>query len=113
MNRPRAADDFAAIRARMEELRREREGKHSPERDLKSDSSVRRAVELSGSPRRDQHRTRPGLKLRFQVSRPIETGPGCLAANRLRTNSARCQSRHLVGWFIVSGSAVAPFWFFG
>ena len=26
MNRPRAADDFAAIRARMEELRREREG---------------------------------------------------------------------------------------
>jgi hypothetical protein len=24
MNRPRAADDFAAIRARMEELRRER-----------------------------------------------------------------------------------------
>ena len=25
MNRPRAADDFAAIRARMEELRRERE----------------------------------------------------------------------------------------
>jgi hypothetical protein len=26
MNRPRAADDFATIRARMEELRREREG---------------------------------------------------------------------------------------
>jgi hypothetical protein len=26
VNRPRAADDFAAIRARMEELRREREG---------------------------------------------------------------------------------------
>ena len=25
MNRPRAADDFATIRARMEELRRERE----------------------------------------------------------------------------------------
>jgi hypothetical protein len=26
MHRPRAADDFATIRARMEELRREREG---------------------------------------------------------------------------------------
>jgi hypothetical protein len=26
MNRPRAADEFATIRARMEELRREREG---------------------------------------------------------------------------------------
>ena len=26
MDRPRAADDFATIRARMEELRREREG---------------------------------------------------------------------------------------
>ena len=26
MNRPRAADDFVTIRARMEELRREREG---------------------------------------------------------------------------------------
>ena len=48
MNRPRAADDFAAIRARMEELRREREGKHTLERDLKLDASMRRAVELSG-----------------------------------------------------------------
>jgi hypothetical protein len=28
MLRPRAADDFAAIRARMEELRREREPNH-------------------------------------------------------------------------------------
>ena len=34
MNRPRAADDFAAIRARMEELRREREGVRASERDL-------------------------------------------------------------------------------
>ena len=42
MNRSRAADDFAAIRARMEELRREREGKHPPERNLKLDPSVRR-----------------------------------------------------------------------
>jgi hypothetical protein len=33
MNRPRAADDFAAIRARMEELRREREGAKPGEKD--------------------------------------------------------------------------------
>ena len=42
MNRPRAADDFAAIRARMEELRREREGAHASERDLQLDPLVHR-----------------------------------------------------------------------
>ena len=52
MNRPRAADDFAAIRARMEELRRERGGKHAPERDWKLDPSVRRAELSSILPKR-------------------------------------------------------------
>jgi hypothetical protein len=33
VNRPRAADDFATIRARMEELRREREGAKPSEKD--------------------------------------------------------------------------------
>ena len=33
MNRPRAADDFATIRARMEELRRERAATHAPASD--------------------------------------------------------------------------------
>ena len=33
MNRPRAADDFATIRARIEELRREREGAKPSEKD--------------------------------------------------------------------------------
>ena len=42
MNRSRAADDFAAIRARMEELRREREGVRASERDLQLDPLVRR-----------------------------------------------------------------------
>jgi hypothetical protein len=41
MNRPRAADDFAAIRARMEELRREREGVHAKESELQSDPPMR------------------------------------------------------------------------
>ena len=37
MTRPRVADDFAAIRARMEELRREREqaGRAEPEDDVR------------------------------------------------------------------------------
>ena len=52
VNRPRAADDFAAIRARMEELRRERGGKHAPERDWKLDPSVRRAELSSILPKR-------------------------------------------------------------
>jgi hypothetical protein len=34
VTRPRAADDFTTIRARMEELRREREGAERGERDL-------------------------------------------------------------------------------
>ena len=113
MNRPRAADDFAAIRARMEELRREREGVQASKRDLQLDPLMRRGQIERWFP--GEISTGPGrvLKLRFQVSRPIETGPGWLAANRLRTNSARCQRSHLVGWFIVAGSAVAPFWFLG
>ena len=37
MNRPRAADDFAMIRARMEELRREREAAHATESQTKPD----------------------------------------------------------------------------
>jgi hypothetical protein len=41
MNRPRAADDFATIRARMEELRRERETAHATEGETKSDTPMR------------------------------------------------------------------------
>ena len=57
MNRPRAADDFAAIRARMEELRRAREGtKPSDEvqRDppLPRGGSIRWPPETSAGPGR-------------------------------------------------------------
>ena len=34
MTRPRAADDFATIRARLEEMRREREAMHATEGQL-------------------------------------------------------------------------------
>ena len=43
MNRPRVADDFATIRARMEELRRERERAQAPESGLQSEPPVRPA----------------------------------------------------------------------
>jgi hypothetical protein len=43
MSRPRAADDFATIRARMEELRRERKRADVGERDLRSDQPTRRS----------------------------------------------------------------------
>jgi hypothetical protein len=41
MNRPRAADDFATIRARMEQLRREREAAYATEDELQSDRPIR------------------------------------------------------------------------
>ena len=42
MTRPRAADDFTTIRARLEDLRRERERAHASESDLLSDPPVGR-----------------------------------------------------------------------
>jgi hypothetical protein len=41
VNRPRAADDFKMIHARMEELRRERGGTDGVDRDLVSDPPTR------------------------------------------------------------------------
>jgi hypothetical protein len=50
MNRPRAADDFATIRARMEELRRDRETAHATESEL-PDPKMRSARNAYGSQR--------------------------------------------------------------
>ena len=50
MNRPRAADDFATIRARMEELRRARKGVHASERNLQLNPLVRRGGTERWSP---------------------------------------------------------------
>jgi hypothetical protein len=44
VTRPRAADDFTTIRARMEELRREREGAQATESDLQRDPPLRRTL---------------------------------------------------------------------
>ena len=43
MTQPRAADNFAMIRARMKELRRERERAEAAESELQSDPPVRPA----------------------------------------------------------------------
>ena len=43
MTQPRAADDFTTIRARMEELRREREGVQAAESGLQRDPPKHRA----------------------------------------------------------------------
>ena len=50
MNRPRAADDFATIRARMEELRHEREGTQAAESDLQRELPINRARGLRWPP---------------------------------------------------------------
>lgn len=43
MTRTRAADDFATIRARLEELRRERETAQPAEGELKPDPAINRS----------------------------------------------------------------------
>jgi hypothetical protein len=48
VNRPRAADDFKAIRARMEELRREREGPGPTDNDLRQAPPMQRARNVRG-----------------------------------------------------------------
>jgi hypothetical protein len=50
VTRPRAADDFATIRARMEELRRERECRQATESDLQRDPPAHRARSLRWPP---------------------------------------------------------------
>jgi hypothetical protein len=62
VNRPRAADDFAAIRARMEELRREREGTRPGENDPQRGAPIPRGgatrwppSENSSRPERARH----------------------------------------------------------
>ena len=50
MTRPRAVDDFATIRARMVELRRERERAEAAERELQGDPPTHRARSVRWPP---------------------------------------------------------------
>jgi len=56
VNRPRAADDFAPINARMEELRREREGTRPSEKEAQRDLLLLRGGAIAGP--RDQRGAR-------------------------------------------------------
>ena len=67
MTRPRAADDFEAIRARMEELRREQELAHATEGEMQSDPTERYARNAYSSQQREI-RPAPG---RVRQSGPI------------------------------------------
>ena len=49
-DRPRAADDFATIRARMEELRREREGTKPSDRDAQRQTPIPRGGAIRWPP---------------------------------------------------------------
>ena len=71
MNRPRAADDFAAIRARMEQLRREREAAQAPSSDLPPDLPMRSTKYGYGSQREISAapRTSPTASRDAQLSR--------------------------------------------
>jgi hypothetical protein len=68
VTRPRAADDFATIRARMEELRQEREGTKPSEKERQRDPPM---------PHRNASRWPPS---------EISEGPG-----RVRRSSPRAQ----------------------
>ena len=50
VNRPRAADDFATIRARMEELRREREGAKHSDKEAQRDPPMPRPYAIRWPP---------------------------------------------------------------
>ena len=50
MNRPRAADDFTTIRARMEELRREREGTRPSEKEAQRNAPLPRGGAIRWPP---------------------------------------------------------------
>jgi hypothetical protein len=50
VNRTRAADDFKVIRARTEELRREREGTQAAEGELQRDRPIQRGGSIRWPP---------------------------------------------------------------
>jgi hypothetical protein len=67
VNRPRAADDFATIRARIEELRRERaqalkKESGDPENTVSGGRGLLRGTEARA--RSEQERSLPGLPIR-------------------------------------------------
>ena len=88
MTRPRAADDFATIRARMEELRQEREGGHASEGKLRSNPPLRQGGIERRPPR--EHRTGPDFFANLdQVRSEVETSAFDFGVSHSRRTSAR------------------------
>jgi hypothetical protein len=72
MGRPRAADDFATIRARMEEVRRDRERAEAGQTDLRSDPPKRPYRSIywpDGEPGAGSNRDRRPRPIRGQLGR--------------------------------------------
>jgi hypothetical protein len=75
VNRPRAADDFATIRARMEELRREREGTKLSEREAQRDQPMPRGGAIRRPP--SETSAGPGRVLPFWPGMQLDREKDC------------------------------------
>jgi hypothetical protein len=74
MNRPRAADDFATIRARMEELRRHQEGANPGDNQARQDPPMPQVGEHSLAAVSEQRRAGTGPPVRIgDACRPGST----------------------------------------
>ena len=82
MNRPRAADDFATIRARMEELRRERERER---RAKPKYSQIRQCGPRLAALTKTSHRS-----VGFVVERPIIRSISTLSCSAIAAIWRRC-----------------------
>jgi hypothetical protein len=72
VKRPRAADDFAAIRARMEELRREREGVEATNSDRQRDAPMPRRGSIRWSPSEVNLGARTGTPISIKATTDAE-----------------------------------------
>jgi hypothetical protein len=91
VTRPRAADDFTAIRAHMEELRRERESTQAAETHLQRDPPDLPRPKRALARRRDQYGEGTGRPIELREaarSRQALVGSARVAAHQL---SSDCQ----------------------
>jgi hypothetical protein len=101
MTQPRAADNFAAICARMKELRRQRERAEAAEIESRGGPTTRSRPNRPLAARRSA-RGRDGSVNPDQTRGPVEIGRDGLGTSRLRTNSASWRKR-----YVLTGPATA------
>ena len=90
VNRSRAADDFAPINARMEELRREREGTRPSEKEAQRDLLLLRGGAIAGP--RDQRGARSDPPISIKQRRLRRTFKPELARHEALIGSSRTTS---------------------